>query len=192
VKGKAARKPCFLNDVHTRYGRAAKTLFAATTKVDYARAQSRLLCNVCGTRRAHNPPIPLGRLRGRQASIAAIATPERAEYFASAGNLMLAEETILLDRAPIAELNPLWSGDRDWLPGDPPFGGAEGASTLAISGSVLDFLPGGLAAYWDGYRKLDGTRASRPDRRVFCNHGPAPSTTTGTAVASKRKIAGGS
>jgi hypothetical protein len=87
--------------------------------------------------------------------IAAIATLERAEYFASARNLMLAQETILLDRAPIAELNPLWSGDRDWLPGDPPFGGAEDASTLAISESVLDFLPGGLAAYWDGYRKLD-------------------------------------
>lgn len=50
--------------------------------------------------------------------IAAIATPERAEYFAAARDLMLAQESILLDRSPIAELNPLWSGDRDWLPGE--------------------------------------------------------------------------
>ncbi len=87
--------------------------------------------------------------------IAAIATPERAEYFAAARDLMLAQETILLDRAPIAALNPLWSGDRDWLPGDAVFGGGADASTLAISEAVLDFLPGGLAAYWEGYRKLD-------------------------------------
>ncbi len=87
--------------------------------------------------------------------IAAIATPERAEYFAAARNLMLAQETILLDRAPIAELNPLWSGDRDWLPGEPAFGGNADSSALAVSESVLDFLPGGLAGYWEGYRKLD-------------------------------------
>jgi len=87
--------------------------------------------------------------------IAAIATPERAEYFAAARNLMLAQETMLLDSAPIAELNPLWNGGDDWLPGDPPFKGAADANTLAISEGVLDFLPGGLAAYWDGYRKLD-------------------------------------
>ena len=87
--------------------------------------------------------------------IAAIATPERAEYFAAARDLMLAQETILLDRSPIAELNPLWSGDRDWLPGESAFGGVADLNALAVSESVLDFLPGGLAAYWEEYRKLD-------------------------------------
>ena len=87
--------------------------------------------------------------------IAAIATPERAEYFAAARDLMLAQGSILLDRSPIAELNPLWSGDRDWLPGELAFGGIADLNALAVSESVLDFLPGGLAAYWEEYRKLD-------------------------------------
>jgi hypothetical protein len=87
--------------------------------------------------------------------IAAITTPERAEYFVAARELMLAQETALLDRAPIAELNPLWGGDRDWLPGGPIFDGGSDPSMLAVSERVLDFLPGGLAAYWEGYRKLD-------------------------------------
>jgi hypothetical protein len=87
--------------------------------------------------------------------IAAIATPERAEYFAAARSLMLAQETMLLDAAPVAELNPLWSGGHDWLPGEPPFGSVVDANTVAISEGIIDFLPGGLAGYWEGYRKLD-------------------------------------
>lgn len=87
--------------------------------------------------------------------IAAIVTPERAEYFVAARDLLLAQESFLLDCAPVAELNPLWGGGRDWLPGEPAFDGVNSATTLVVSESELDFLPGTLPAYWDGYRKLD-------------------------------------
>jgi hypothetical protein len=89
--------------------------------------------------------------------IAAIATPERAEYFAAARTLLLRQENALLDPAPIAELNPLWSGSRDWLPGSPAFENVGGATALVVSESVLDFVPGGLVTYWNGYRNLDAT-----------------------------------
>jgi hypothetical protein len=87
--------------------------------------------------------------------LAAMATPERAEYYATARALLLAQESILLDRAPIAELNPLWNGDRDWLPGKPAFDGVGDPTQLVITESVQDFLPGALAAYWDEHGKLD-------------------------------------
>ena len=87
--------------------------------------------------------------------IAAISTPERAEYFAAARTLMLRQESLLLDRAPIDELSPLWSGDRDWLTDTPVFDNYGDATAFAVSESVLDFLPGGLASYWEGFRNLD-------------------------------------
>lgn len=64
--------------------------------------------------------------------LTAIAGPERAEYFAAARALLLRQENALLDRAPIAELNPLWSGDRDWLPGSPAFENVGDATALAV------------------------------------------------------------
>ena len=40
-------------------------------------------------------------------------------------------------------------------PASSAFGGIADLNALAVSESVLDFLPGGLAAYWEEYRKLD-------------------------------------
>lgn len=91
--------------------------------------------------------------------LAAIVTPERTEYFVNARKLLFRQETAFLDGAPHAELNPIWGGGRDWLPGTPVFSGVADPTKLAITESVLDFVPGGVAVYWDGYRKLDTTTA---------------------------------
>ena len=87
--------------------------------------------------------------------LGAIVTPDRMEYFIAARSLLLRQENAYLDRAPVADLSPLWNEKRDWLPGQPAFANVGNASELAISESVLDFLPGGLLAYWDGFRKLN-------------------------------------
>jgi hypothetical protein len=87
--------------------------------------------------------------------LAAIVTPERMEYFTTARKLLLRQENAYLDCAPVAELNPLWTDTRDWLPGQPAFANVGNSAELAISERVLDFLPGGALAYWDGFRKLD-------------------------------------
>jgi NIPSNAP len=88
-------------------------------------------------------------------NLAAIATPERMEYFVTARKLLVRQETAFLDRAPHAELNPIWGDSRDWLPGTPFFSGVADPTTLAVTESVLDFVPGGVAVYWDGFRKLE-------------------------------------
>jgi hypothetical protein len=95
--------------------------------------------------------------------LAAIVTPDRAEYFVAARSLLLRQETSYLDRAPVAELSPLWNDKRDWLPGQPAFSKAGNAAELAVSERALDFLPGGLAAYWEGFGKL-----SAATRDIFC------------------------
>jgi NIPSNAP len=87
--------------------------------------------------------------------LGAIVTPDRMEYFVTARSLLLRQENAYLDRAPVTDLSPLWNEKRDWLPGEPAFANVGEASELAISESVLDFLPGGLLAYWDGFRKLN-------------------------------------
>jgi hypothetical protein len=87
--------------------------------------------------------------------LAAIVTPERMEYFTAARNLLLRQENAYLDRAPVADLTPLWNDKHDWLPGQPAFSNSGNASELAVSERVLDFLPGGLLAYWEGFRKLN-------------------------------------
>jgi hypothetical protein len=88
--------------------------------------------------------------------VAAVSTPDRAEYFAAARALILRQETWLLDRAPVAPLTPLWDGQRDWLPSDPAFEAPGEPSTFTVSETVLDFVPGGLPAYWDICKNLDG------------------------------------
>jgi NIPSNAP len=87
--------------------------------------------------------------------LGAIVTPERAEYFVAARSLLLRQETSYLDRAPVAELSPLWNGKHDWLPGRPAFSDVGNAADLAVSERALDFLPGGLAAYWEAFGKLN-------------------------------------
>jgi hypothetical protein len=89
--------------------------------------------------------------------LGAIVTPERMDYFIAARNLLLRQENAYLDRAPVATLTPLWNDERDWLPGQPAFPNVGNACELAVSERVLDFLPGGLLAYWDGFRKLNAT-----------------------------------
>ena len=86
--------------------------------------------------------------------LAAIVSPERMEYFVAARNILLRQENAYLDKAPIAELSPLWNDKRDWLSGRPAFADVDDPSGLAVSERVLDFLPGGVAAYWEGFRKL--------------------------------------
>jgi hypothetical protein len=97
--------------------------------------------------------------------LAAIVTPERMEYFVAARSLLLRQENAYLDPAPIAQLSPLWNDKRDWLAGQPAFTNVGNASELAISERVLDFLPGGLLAHWEGYRKLNAATVD-----AFCNH----------------------
>ena len=106
--------------------------------------------------------------------LGAIVTPERMEYFIAAREaLLLRQENAYLDRAPVAELSPLWNDKRDWLPGQPAFTNVGNASELAVSERVLDFLPGGLLAYWDGFRKLNAATMdafSHPfNRRLLCH-----------------------
>jgi hypothetical protein len=86
--------------------------------------------------------------------LAAITTPERAEYYVTARKLLLRQETALLDRAPIAELNPIWA-ENLLASGKAGIQDTGDADELAVSESVLDFVPGGLDTFWDGYRKLD-------------------------------------
>ena len=91
--------------------------------------------------------------------LAALVTPERAEYFVAARNILLRQENAYLDRwVPVAGLNPLWNDKRDWLPGQPAFTGVGDTATLAVSERVLDFLPGRLIPWWEGFRKLDAQR----------------------------------
>ena len=89
--------------------------------------------------------------------LAAIVTPERMEYFVTARSFLLRQENSYLDHAPVAELSPLWNDKRDWLPNQPAFTNVGKASELAVSERVLDFLPGGLLAYWEGFRKLNAS-----------------------------------
>jgi hypothetical protein len=99
--------------------------------------------------------------------LAAIVTPERMEYFVSARKLLSRQETAFIDAAPHAELNPIWGGGRDWLPGTPAFSGVADPTTLVITESVLDFVPGGAAAYWDGYKKLDADTAELAQKSLI-------------------------
>ncbi|MBS0246822.1 MAG: NIPSNAP family protein [Proteobacteria bacterium] len=101
--------------------------------------------------------------------LAAIVTPERADYFVTARKLLLRQENAYLDRAPVAELSPLWNDKRDWLPGSPAFPDVGNAGTLAISESVLDFLPGATAAYWEGFRKLSPATIDVACNRVIAS-----------------------
>jgi hypothetical protein len=99
--------------------------------------------------------------------LAAIVTPERMEYFVTARKLLVRQETAFLDAAPHAELNPIWGGGRDWLPGSPVFFGVADPTTLVIMESVLDFVPGGAVTYWDAYKKLDADTAELTQKNLI-------------------------
>jgi len=92
-----------------------------------------------------------------------IYTAERADYFTAARKLLLAQENMFLNLAPIPQINPIWGDGRDWLPGKPFYEGVEDHGALTVIESTLDFLPGGLPAYWDAYKQYflsAGQRAS--------------------------------
>ncbi len=71
-------------------------------------------------------------------------SPRSAQNTLSQRGASCSGRKIYLDRAPVAELNPLWNDKRDWLPGQPAFTDVGDTATLAVSERVLDFLPGGL------------------------------------------------
>ena len=89
-----------------------------------------------------------------QKSLAAIVTPERMPYFLGARKLLTRQETMLLDCAPLPELNPIWGDDRTWRPGDPVIDAGGSAEDLVVTESVLEFQPGGLLGFWEAYKNL--------------------------------------
>jgi NIPSNAP len=99
--------------------------------------------------------------------LAAIGTPERMEYFVRARKLLVRQETAFLDPASLPALNPIWGGGRDWLPGEPVFPGVADPTTPVVLESVLDFVPGGAAAYWDDYKALDAQTAELAQRQLI-------------------------
>lgn len=99
--------------------------------------------------------------------LAAIVTPERMEYFVSARKLLLRQETAFLDAAPLPALNPIWGGGLQGMPEGPTFKGIADPSSLVVTESVLDFVPGGAMAYWDGYKTLDAQTAELAQRNLI-------------------------
>jgi hypothetical protein len=82
-----------------------------------------------------------------------IYRPERAAYFSSARQLLLAQENAFYELAPVDALNPIWGAQRDWLPGSPALPGVPDATALTVVESTLDMLPGGLPVYWEAWRE---------------------------------------
>jgi hypothetical protein len=106
--------------------------------------------------------------------LAAIGTPERMEYFVRARKLLVRQETAFLDPASLPALNPIWGGGRDWLPGEPVFPGVADPTMPVVLESVLDFVPGGAAAYWDDYKALDAQTAELAQRQLIGSFSSAP------------------
>lgn len=94
--------------------------------------------------------------------------PERAAYYTEARALLSAQENAFYEAAPIAELNPLWSGGRDWLPGTPAF---PNAAEPVVVESTTDLLPGGLPPYWQAWREHGLAAAGIADNLIgtFCS-----------------------
>lgn len=70
-------------------------------------------------------------------------------YFQAVRPILIRQESDFFLPAPIDELNPLWSGGRDWLPGA---GGHEwdlrDTPDLIVEETTVALAPGGLARYW--------------------------------------------
>jgi hypothetical protein len=99
--------------------------------------------------------------------LASIVTPQRMEYFVTARKLLARQETSFLDPAPLPRLNPIWGGGNDWLPGEPVFKSVADPTSLVVTESVLDFVPGGASAYWEGYDALDAQTADLAQRHLI-------------------------
>lgn len=53
------------------------------------------------------------------------------------------------------------------MPGEPVFAGVADPTTLVVTETVLDFVPGGAAAYWDGYKALDAETAELAQKHLI-------------------------
>ena len=81
-------------------------------------------------------------------------------YFQAVRPILSCQETAFFMPAPIDELNPLWSGGRDWLPGT---GGHQWdlreSPDLIVEETTVTLVPGGLPRYWAA---LEESAASPP------------------------------
>ena len=59
------------------------------------------------------------------------------------------------------------------MPGEPVFAGVADPTTLVVTETVLDFVPGGAAAYWDGYKALDAETAELAQKHGLNGNGAA-------------------
>lgn len=88
--------------------------------------------------------------------------PELEPYFRTVRPLMLAQENEFLAPAPLTELCPHWGDGRGKA-----VRAALGASAPALGGDIVieqvtaQLLPGGLPAYWEGWRR-HGLRCGAP------------------------------
>ena len=82
------------------------------------------------------------RLRGMY------GVPELTPYFVRARKLLRRQESAFFDLLPVEELNPLWAGGRDWLPGKSdtlaPLG--EG---IVVEERSFQLRPGGVPGFVD-------------------------------------------
>lgn len=74
-------------------------------------------------------------------------TPERMPYFAAARGLLIAQDNMFMDPAGISGALPLWSGERDWLPGTPAYSVEGRLENVFVVETMLDLIPGGMPAF---------------------------------------------
>ncbi len=87
-------------------------------------------------------------------------------YFLAVRPILSRQETEFFAGAPIDELNPLWSGAEDWLPGaGGPKWSLRDSPDLIVEETTVALVPGGLARYWAAMAEhgLAATSALRHD-----------------------------
>lgn len=83
-----------------------------------------------------------------------IYTPDRAEYFAEARKLLLAQENMFLSLAALSKASPLWGEGKDWLPGKPAFSTQGDLTGITVVETITDFVPGGLPLFLEAAKEL--------------------------------------
>ena len=84
-----------------------------------------------------------------------IYTPDRAEYFAGARALLVAQDNMFLDPAATPGAVPLWSCGRDWLPGTPAYPAAGNLDDIVVVETMIDLIPGGMPALLEAEKDFD-------------------------------------
>ena len=87
--------------------------------------------------------------------------PELLPYFAKVRPMMARQVNAFWLPAPIDAAVPLWSGGRDWLPGDTPIASLADHPDLVIEQETLSLQPGKLPLFWPLLEK-DGMAALAP------------------------------